>query len=375
MSGLNKKIWILVGTRPEVIKQVPVYEACVRRFGLENVAFVGTGQHRELLVQALDYFGHKLDENFDLMTPTQTLPGISAKVLERVGKAFEQDKPEWIVVQGDTTSAAMAAWAAFQSGVKVLHNEAGLRSYDLQHPYPEEANRRLISVVAQVHCVPTAKAKQALLSEGTRSDQIHITGNPGIDALRMALERKPSRELETLRAKVPTERLVLMTAHRRENRGDAVDQWFRGLREFLDAREDLSLIYPMHPNEMAREAFKKHLESSDRAILATPLPYGDTVHLLKSASWVVTDSGGIQEEATTLGMPVVVCRKTTERMEAVESGWSRLAGTETSGIMDAMAWADQRARELGGKKSWLPIFGDGHAADRIAALVSINSSV
>jgi len=367
----NKKIWILVGTRPEVIKQAPLYFACCEKFGKDAVALLGTGQHRELLEQALAHFNLKLDYNMSIMKPGQTLTGSSAAVLEGMQQLLNEHKPEWIIVQGDTTTAAMAAWAGFQNDVKIAHNEAGLRSYDLRHPFPEEANRKLIGVVADVHFPPTKKAETALLAENTDKKKIFVTGNTGIDALRITLEMPEPQSVTALVQSITSKGLrpVLLTAHRRENQGEAIDQWFSALASFIDAHKDISLIYPMHPNNAGREAATKYLAAHERIHLMPAINYGETCHILKHARFVITDSGGIQEEASTLGMPVVVCRKTTERMEAVEAGVARLAGTSLSTILESMQWAYDRSAN-GNERTKRDIFGDGFSSKRIAEILS-----
>ena len=362
----KQKYWILVGTRPEVIKQIPLYFELVRQQGPENVALIGTGQHRELLDQALAHFNVKLTLNLNIMQANQTLASSSAAVLEGMGALFQKNKPEWIIVQGDTTSAAMAAWAAFQAGVKVAHNEAGLRSYNLQHPFPEEANRRLISVVADLHFAPTERAKKALIKEGVDARKIYITGNTGIDALRWTLNQPRPDSVHSLLLDLKENGLkpVLLTAHRRENK-ESMDEWFQALTQFLGLNPGLALVYPIHPNHAAKPAADKYFTGARQVRIIPATSYGETCHLLSECEFVVTDSGGIQEEASTMGLPVVVCRKTTERMEAVDAGMARLAGTETQSVLAAMNWALQKGRP---KKAGInyDIFGDGFAATKIA---------
>ena len=365
-----RKVWILVGTRPEAIKQAPLYKACCEKFGSENVALIGTGQHRELLLQALEPFNVKMDLNLDIMTPGQSLSESAASVLQGLSKIFQKAKPEWLVVQGDTTSAAMAALAAFHHGVKVAHNEAGLRSYDLQHPFPEEANRRIISVMADLHFVPTEKARQALYREAVPETRVKVVGNTGIDALMEML----GKEMPKRAAKIVDDcgRLgglpVLLTAHRRENQAARIDEWFATLAGFVQQHKDIVLVYPMHPNNIGRSAAEKHLRPLDRVLLTDPLDYPSTCHLLSRCRFTVTDSGGIQEEGSTMGIPVVVCRETTERQEAVEAGLARLAGTDTQRILKAMEWAYQEGAPGRTRPQRWP-FGDGRSSGRIAQLL------
>ncbi len=369
--NLRKDIWILVGTRPEVIKQAMLYKACIARFGKDRVALVGTGQHKELLQQALAHFHLELDVNLEIMKSGQSLSESAGLMLGKLDPLLDQCRPRWVVVQGDTTTAAMAAIAAFHRGISVAHNEAGLRSFDLQHPFPEEANRRFISVVSRLNFAPTEKAKSRLLAEGVSPNSITVTGNPGIDALFWTLKQERSRLAHDLLSKVQSRKLspVLLTAHRRENAGEAVDNWFRAIASFLDSHQDLSLIYPLHPNRIAQDAAKKYLAGNDRVHLLESLDYGTTCHLLKECRFVVTDSGGIQEEAATLGVPTVVCRNTTERSEAVDAGISRLAGLDVNKILEAMNWAYERKSE----RAVPGPFGDGRASEQIAEILFKNT--
>jgi UDP-N-acetylglucosamine 2-epimerase (non-hydrolysing) len=364
------KVWILVGTRPEAIKQAPLYKACRDTFGKDKVALIGTGQHRELLTQALKPFGVEMDVNLDIMKPGQTLSESAADVLSGMSKLFAAAKPEWLIVQGDTTSAAMAALAAFHHGVKVAHNEAGLRSYDLHHPFPEEANRKIVAVVADIHLAPTEKSRQALLKEGIPEEKIRLVGNTGIDALMEILSGPmPAQATALLDQCVKLGGSpVFLTAHRRENQSSRVDEWFAALARFVQSHKNIVLVYPMHPNNIGRAAAEKHLKPLDRVILTDPLDYPSTCHLLSRSRFTVTDSGGIQEEASTLGVPVVVCRETTERQEAVEAGLARLAGTDTQRILDAMEWAYNEGTPGKARPQKWP-FGDGKSSHRIAQIL------
>ena len=247
-----KKIWVLVGTRPEVIKQVPLYLALVEKFQKENVALIGTGQHKDLLDQALASFGLELDINLNLMRPGQSLEKMNASVLEEMGQMIKEYRPEYLIVQGDTSSAAMTAWAGFLNKIKIIHNEAGLRSFDMLNPFPEEANRRLIGIVADIHMAPTEMAKCALLSEGIPSEKIFVTGNTGIDALKMTLERAPSSQVKEILEDIKNQNLdlVLLTAHRRENLGKHLKNMFKATKRIVDEYDDIKVIYPIHRNPL-----------------------------------------------------------------------------------------------------------------------------
>jgi len=367
-SLTGTKIWILVGTRPDVIKQMPVYLACCEKFGRDKVALIGTGQHRELLDQALDHFELCLNHDLQVMKSGGSLNELAAAILQGIDRLFRDQTPDWLVVQGDTTSAAMACWAGFQNHVKVAHSEAGLRSYDLQNPYPEEANRRLISLVADLHFAPTEDAKNVLLAEGIDPDRVLLTGNPGIDALRMTLDMPESELSREIRERMERDQLktVLLTAHRRENKGEGMAQWFEGLARFMEQHTDLALIYPIHPNLSASGPAEKFLASNPRVFIKPAFSYAETCHLLEYCRFVVTDSGGIQEEAAALGIPTVVCRRATERHEAIRAGLARLAGTLTDQVLEAMEWAYQTPR-LKANERFHSFYGDGYSAQRIAA--------
>ncbi len=366
MQPISNQIWVLVGTRPEVIKQAPLYLELVRKLGKEKVALVGTGQHQELLIQALEHFGVEPDLTLGFPQDNQTLHASSARILNGIGDLIQKHNPAWLIVQGDTTSAAMAAWAAFQNHVRVAHNEAGLRSFDLQHPFPEEANRRLISIVADIHFAPTSRAKAVLEKERADPSKILQVGNTGIDALRWTLSKTPPSSTTALMQRFSSKGLlpIFVTAHRRENK-ENMDAWFSALRSFLLDHPQLGLVYPFHPNNAAKPYAEQHLGDLEQAVICPPLSYAETCHFLLECRFVVTDSGGLQEEATSLGIPTVVCRKTTERMEAVDAGYCRLTEMDPDAVLEAMNWAfAQKRPEIRGIH--VPIFGDGKAAERIA---------
>lgn len=364
---MKQPFWVIVGTRPEVIKQIPVYWELKKKFGDDQVALIGTGQHKELLEQALSHFSAKLDYNLELMQEAKDLPTLSAKVLEKMGQLFLQYKPRWVIVQGDTTTAAMAAWAGFLTQTNIAHNEAGLRSNDLQNPYPEEANRRLISLVSKLHFAPTQKAQDTLLKENTSSSTVHMTGNTGIDALFWTLEKTAPPLVEQILSEIESKKRkpVLLTAHRRESQGTAIDDWFQALSEFSEKNPELEFIYPTHPNGLAKTATEKYFLKSDRFRILAPLDYNQTCHLLKKCFFTVTDSGGIQEEGATLGIPVVVCRRTTERSEAVDAGISKVVGFEKESILAGLKWANALALKKPGRSF---VFGDGTAGKKIAKI-------
>ncbi len=352
---------------------MPVYLACCEKFGRDKVALIGSGQHRELLDQALDHFGLQLNHDLYVMKPGDSLTELSAAILRGMDLLFRDGTPDWLLVQGDTTSAAMASWAGFQNQIKVAHSEAGLRSYDLQNPYPEEANRRLISLVADLHFAPTEDAKRNLLAEGIDADRVLVTGNPGIDAFRMTLDMPEPKLSKEIREEIEGDQLkaVLLTAHRRENEGDGMTQWFEALARFMKQHTDLALIYPVHPNLSASGPAEKFLASNPRVFIKSALSYAETCHLLQYCQFVVTDSGGIQEEAAALGVPAVVCRRATERQEAIHAGLARLAGTATDQVFDAMDWA-YRTQRRKCKGRFHAFYGDGYSAARVAEHLTLS---
>lgn len=364
----DKTLWIMLGTRPEAIKQIPLYQEAVKRWGKERVALVNSGQHRDLLQQVLDTFEVEPDVDLQIFKGGQSLAEMSASLLLRCRELFQSVKPKTLIVQGDTTTAALLGMAAFYEGdIQICHNEAGLRTGQIRNPFPEEFNRQVLGRIATYHFAPTEKAKERLLSEGVDASSVFTTGNTGIDALLKVQDMGAPHSLETLLAdKKPEQGLVLMTAHRRENQGASFDEWFGAWAEFLKSHPDVYVLYPQHPNDLAKGAAEKYLKSLPNVKLCSPTDYKTTCHLLKQCAFVVTDSGGLQEEGSSLGIPVVVCRQTSERMEAVEAGYSRLAGSETKRILEACEWAyGEWKANLGKERALSWPFGRGDASVKI----------
>jgi UDP-N-acetylglucosamine 2-epimerase (non-hydrolysing) len=356
------KVLVVIGTRPEAIKLAPVIGELSRRPGVV-VRVCATGQHKELLDDSLACLGIVADDHLEIMTTDQTPTRVAAAVLSRLEPIIERERPDWVVAQGDTTTAAAAVLAAFYAGCKVAHVEAGLRTSDKQHPFPEEVNRRLASAVADLHFAPTARARANLLAEGIPDEWILVTGNPVIDALAWALEQEPPNSLPP--PPPGTQRLVV-TAHRRENHGRPLEQIRTALSRLADTHgRRLEITCPVHPNPAVAAAFRP-LASVPRVTLLPALDYVSMVHLLRSADLVLTDSGGIQEECPALGVPVLVLRRTTERPESVERGTARLIGVETNRIVDevsrALAYPARRREDV-----LAGAYGDGRAGARIAA--------
>lgn len=363
------RLMIVFGTRPETIKMAPVVAAARGRPEID-LHVCTTGQHRQMLDETMRVFGLSADSDLDIMKPNQSLTDITVGTLLGVQSTFAQWKPDWLLVQGDTTSAFAAGLASFYARVKVGHVEAGLRTGDKTQPWPEEANRRLVSVVADRHYAPTQQARQNLLSEGIPDADVIVSGNTVIDAL-LDISGRLDKD-EALRAQVvarfdwldPEKRLILVTGHRRESFGEGFQNICRALR-VLAARPDVQICYPVHLNPNVRAPVFDLLSGLDNIRLVEPVDYVSLVYLLKRCTFALTDSGGIQEEAPSLSKPVLVMRATSERMEAVEAGVAKLVGTDPSSIVteanrlldDAAAY---KAMSIGANP-----FGDGFAAQRI----------
>lgn len=374
MTGPVRLLAVL-GTRPEAVKLLPVLRLLADD---PDVALrvAHTGQHRELAAQILAPFGIEPDVDLAIMEPGQTLNGIVARTMPRLDAALTEIAPDMVMVQGDTTSAFCAALAAFQRGIPVAHLEAGLRSGDRFHPYPEEANRRMISCVADLHLAPTPAAAGHLAREGVAPAGIVVTGNTVVDALLLALGRG-GRPLPRRAPGAPP--LVLVTLHRRESwqparpdaAGEAVplERVLAALRDVAAARPDALFLFPIHPNPRVRELARQVLGERSPVRLVEPLGYFEFAEALAQATVVVTDSGGIQEEAPSLGVPVLVCRETTERPEGVAAGCSRLAGLATERLrdmlLDVLDAPPAPPRDLPAPNP----FGDGRAAARVRAAV------
>ncbi|MDI7275711.1 MAG: UDP-N-acetylglucosamine 2-epimerase (non-hydrolyzing) [Anaerolineae bacterium] len=364
------RILTVFGTRPEAIKLAPVIRELQRHSerGLESLVCV-TGQHRQMLDQVLRLFGITPDYDLAVMEENQTLAQVAAAVLAGLEPILEEQRPDWVLVQGDTTTVAAASLAAFYARARVGHVEAGLRTHDKWRPFPEEINRRVASVVADLHFAPTERSRRNLLQEGVPAGRVLVTGNPVIDALHWVAAqpfdgRLPGGDLAALTP--PDARVILVTAHRRENLGAPLESICLALRD-LAARYDgrLRIIYPVHLNPNVWEPVHRLLGEAPNVTLLPPLEYLPLVHLMRRADLVLTDSGGIQEEAPGLGKPVLVLREVTERPEAVEAGTVRVIGTtreriieETVRLLEDRAEYDRMARAVNP-------YGDGHAAERI----------
>jgi len=370
------KVLTVFGTRPEAIKLAPVVRALERRAsdGVQAVVCV-TAQHRQMLDQVLALFELRPAYDLGVMETNQTLAGVAAAVLARLEPVLRRERPDWVLVQGDTTTVAAAALAAFYAGARVGHVEAGLRTHDKWQPYPEEINRRVAGVIADLHFAPTERARENLLREGVPPAQVVLTGNPVIDALRWVAARPPPAEARALLARIglgegaaDDRRLILVTAHRRENFGAPLEAVCAALRE-IAARGagQVQIVYAVHLNPRVWEPVHRLLGDVPGVTLTPPLDYATLVHLLRRAHLALTDSGGIQEEAPGLGVPVLVLRDVTERPEAVEAGTVRLVGTDRARIVaETCRLLDDPAAHRRMSQAVNP-YGDGRASERIVA--------
>lgn len=367
---MKRRILVLLGTRPEAIKLAPVVMALRRRESDFETVVCSTGQHREMLAQAMDAFGLKTDIDLGLMTPGQTLAGISSLAFTAIDRALEEVKPDAILVQGDTTSAMCGAMCGFYRRIVVGHVEAGLRTGQIYSPFPEEVNRNIISKVASLHFVPTEKSAENLRREGVPEHQIHLTGNTVVDALqwvRASLPKTAPSEIPAeVAADIDSKRLLLVTGHRRESFGEGMASMCRALRALADKHEDAVIVYPVHLNPNVRQHVFSILNNHPRIHLLEPVSYPTLLWLMDRSTLILSDSGGIQEEAPSFGKPLLVLRDTTERPEVIDAGCAMLVGTNEARILteanrlleDPAAYAAMANRKNP--------FGDGTAADQIA---------
>lgn len=363
------KLLIVFGTRPEAIKMAPIVTRLNRTLGVDLRVCV-TAQHREMLDQVLGLFAITPDVDLGLMQPGQDLTDVMTRVLEGLRQVLREYRPDMLLVQGDTTTTFAASLAAFYQKVPVCHVEAGLRTGNIHAPWPEEMNRRLTSAIASLHFAPTRRAAENLLREGVPADRIEITGNTVIDALFdvMTRMRTDVSLREAMHARFafldPRKRLILVTGHRRESFGEGFESICAALRD-LGQRQDVEIVYPVHLNPCVQEPVRRLLSNNARIHLLEPLEYLPFVYLMDRAYLILTDSGGIQEEAPSLGKPVLVMREVTERPEAVEAGTVRLVGTDRQRILrEATLLLDSREQYDRMARAHNP-YGDGHAAERI----------
>jgi len=361
-----KTVMLVFGTRPEAIKMCPLVKELKTRSNLKTLVCV-TGQHREMLDQVLKTFEVVPDYDLSIMKQKQTLFDVTCNILTSIKPVLEEVKPDVVLVHGDTSTTFATALACFYLQIPVGHVEAGLRTYDIYSPYPEEFNRQAVSIISQYNFAPTQMSKDNLLRAGYKEESIYITGNTAIDALQTTVREEYTHpELDWAK----DSRLIMITAHRRENLGQPMHNMFRAIRRIIDEHPDVKAIYPIHMNPVVREAAKQELGGCDRIHIIEPLDVLDFHNFLARSYLIITDSGGIQEEAPSLGKPVLVMRDTTERPEGIAAGTLKLVGTDEKVIYDAfkLLLNDKAEYEKMSKAS--NPYGDGLASKRIADILS-----
>ena len=360
-----KKVMLVFGTRPEAIKMCPLVNELKSRTELNTVVCV-TGQHRQMLDMVLEAFGIMPDHDLSIMKDKQTLFDVTTNILERIKAILETEKPDVVLVHGDTSTTFVTALACFYLQIPVGHVEAGLRTYNIYSPYPEEFNRQAVSIIAKYNFAPTEMSKNHLLKEGKNPESIYVTGNTAIDALKTTVREDYTHPLLEW---ADDSRLIMLTAHRRENLGIPMHNMFRAIRRVMDEHSDVKVIYPIHMNPVVRKAAEEELGGCDRIRIIEPLDVLDFHNFLARSHLILTDSGGIQEEAPSLGKPVLVMRDTTERPEGIEAGTLKLVGTTEDVIYKEFTKLldDRKAYDAMAKAS--NPYGDGHACERIADII------
>jgi UDP-N-acetylglucosamine 2-epimerase (non-hydrolysing) len=362
---MKLKVLSVFGTRPEAIKMAPVVNE-LKKYPQQIASIVCvTAQHRQMLDQVLDLFGITPDDDLNIMQANQSLATITASALTKLDEVLLREKPDWVLTQGDTTTAMVATLAAFYHRIRVGHIEAGLRTWDKFQPFPEEINRKIADGISDLHFAPTETSRQNLLREGVTDKTIVVTGNTVIDALLEIADRSFDWMTSPLAAVPQNKRLILVTAHRRENFGEPFEKMCLALRRMAERWPDAHLVYPVHLNPNVREVVNRVLRNIPNVTLLEPLEYLPLVQLMKHSYLVLTDSGGLQEEAPGLGKPVLVMRETTERPEGVEAGTVRLVGTETENIVKAVAELLESAESYQAMSRAVNPYGDGNASQRI----------
>lgn len=359
------KVMTIFGTRPEAIKMAPLVKELQKREAVETIVCV-TAQHRQMLDQVLHVFDIHPDYDLDIMKQGQTLSQITSRVLSGLEAVIEQEKPDIVLVHGDTSTTFAGALAAFYHQVKIGHVEAGLRTWNKYSPYPEEMNRQMVGVLADYHFAPTETSKTNLIKEGKDESTIFVTGNTAIDALSTTVQTDYTHPVIDW---IGNDRMILLTAHRRENLGKPMHQMFKAIKRIVDEYEDIKVVYPIHMNPLVRDTAKEVFGDNDRIRLIEPLEVVDFHNFIGRSHLILTDSGGIQEEAPSLGKPVLVLRDTTERPEGIAAGTLKLAGTQEETIYRMIKeLLDDEAAYHAMSHASNP-YGDGHASERIADII------
>lgn len=359
------KVMTVFGTRPEGVKMAPIIKALEKREGIEQVICI-TAQHREMLDQVIDLFGIKPHYDLNIFKPGQSLTDITTNALKGLEEVIKKENPDVLLVQGDTTTVFAGALAAFYQKIKIGHVEAGLRSGNLYSPYPEEANRRLTGIMADFHFAPTERNRENLLKEDYPEEKIFITGNTVIDALKYAVKEDYVFDDERINSiDFENKRVILLTSHRRENLGKPMENVFTAVRDAIKDFEDVHVVFPVHLNPKVREIADRILGNNPKVSLTEPLDYGPFTNLMARTSLVVTDSGGLQEEAPALGKPVLVIREETERPEGVESGTAKLVGTSYHEVYKNIVLLLEDQEEYARMAKSVNPYGDGTASEKI----------
>lgn len=365
MEKIMKNIMLVFGTRPEAIKMCPLVNELKKHIDIKTIVCV-TGQHRQMLDQVLQVFDVIPDYDLSIMKDKQTLFDITTSILKKIKFVLEEAKPDVVLVHGDTSTSFVTALACFYLQIPVGHVEAGLRTYDIYSPYPEEFNRQAVGIIAKYHFTPTEMSKQNLINEGKKENNIYVTGNTAIDALKTTvMDNYTHPELEW----VCDSKLIMLTAHRRENLGEPMQHMFRAIRRIIEEHKDVKVIYPIHMNPIVRQIAKEELGECDRIHIIEPLDVIDFHNFLSKSYMILTDSGGIQEEAPSLGKPVLVMRDTTERPEGIKAGTLILVGTDEETIYDnfkILLEDDKKYKEMSLASN---PYGDGLACQRIVNIL------
>lgn len=362
-----RKILLVFGTRPEAIKMCPVVNELKSRKSIKTIVCV-TGQHRQMLEQVLEVFGVKPDYDLSIMKDRQTLFDITINILDKIKLVLEEVKPDVVLVHGDTSTTFATSLACFYLQIPIGHIEAGLRTYDIYSPYPEEFNRQAVSIIAKYNFAPTEMSRQNLINEGKKEESIFVTGNTAIDALKTTVKNNYNHsELEWAN----DSRLIMITAHRRENLGEPMKHMFKAIKRVMDEHKDLKAIYPIHMNPKVREVANSIFGNDDRIHIIEPLDVIDFHNFMNHSYLILTDSGGIQEEAPSLGKPVLVMRDTTERPEGIKAGTLKLVGTNEESIYRAFSQLLDDENEYKKMSNTRNPYGDGFASKRIADILEM----
>lgn len=356
---------LVFGTRPEAIKMCPLVKELKKREEIQTIVCV-TGQHREMLTQVLDCFQVIPDYNLDIMQDKQTLFDVTTNIISKIKPVLEKEKPDLILVHGDTSTTFVTALCAFYMQIPVGHVEAGLRTYDLYSPFPEEFNRQATGIIAQYHFAPTENAKNNLLKEGKKESTIYVTGNTAIDALKTTVKKDYTNKILDW---AQGSKLIMLTAHRRENLGKPLENIFNTVKRIIQEYDDVKVVYPVHKNPIIREMADKILGHEDRVKLIEPLEVIDFHNIIAKSYMILTDSGGIQEEAPSLGKPVLVMRDTTERPEGIKAGTLRLVGTEENNLYENIKDLLENKESYEKMSKASNPYGDGNACKRIADII------